>query len=147
MLDLHLPYRFDMWQVDSIKGLYDETRHVLHPVVRHKIEDVIHRYAQIIDDLPRGFVHGDMTRTNLLRRVACCQASSEIVTYTRAILATKYMCNVYEIDEKIETEEMVYWRNISIIYLMADSNAESPNEKAKEYCGYYTPSMWTERIS
>ena len=202
MLDLHPPYRFDMWQVDNIEGLYDETRHVLHPVVRQKIEDVIHHYAQIVDDLPRGFVHGDMTRTNIIARSdhegevaildfgasgiyprihelailaahfladetlsldSCIQnvcdefivqggllssfERDSMLTYTQAILATKYMCNVYEIDEEIETEEMVYWRNISIIYLMADSDAENPNEKAKEYRGYYTPSMWTERIS
>lgn len=199
-LDIHPPYRFDMWQVDNIEGLYGETKHVLHSEIRQKIEDVMRYYSEVQDELIRGFVHGDLTRTNIIARsdqegevaildfgasgmyprihelailavhfladgdlslMSCIQKvcseftaqggvltdfeQDSMLVYTQAILATKYMCNVYEIDEALETDEMVYWRNISIKYLMADCNIENPNMQAKKYCEYYTSSMWFER--
>lgn len=196
-LDIHPPHRFDMWQVTNIRGLYNETQHVLDSSIRQQIEETVASYEAIVRQLPYGFVHGDMTRTNIIARSdqqgeialldfgasgtyprihelsilavhfladgilsldACIQAVCDefisqggilsdreregMLSYTQAILATKYLCNVYEIDEEIETEEMVYWRDISITYLMADIFAANPERRAAAYRDCYKPSMW-----
>ncbi len=193
-------YRFDMWQVDNIEWLYNETKHILHSDVRSKIEHVINNYLNIVDSLPRGFIHGDMTRTNVIARsdkkgeVSILDFGSagvyprirelsiiavhfladgtlslskcirkvcdefvlqggllsdieqdSMLVYAQAILATKYMCNVYQIDKSTETGEMAYWRNASIIYLMSDSDTETPKRFTEKYAAYYSPDMWIKK--
>ena len=61
------------------------------------------------------------------------EEKENILDYTQAIMATKYLCNVYEITDENETDEMIYWRNISIKYLMADPDEENVINTEKGY--------------
>lgn len=193
-ITIDIPEYFDMWQVTNLAGLHEETEHILDSRINSRIKSVLEEYKDLAPLLPTGFVHGDMTRTNIISTAnnvaildfgasgiyprihelailaAHCLADGKLSldncidytckefllqggtlsefemgampAYTQAILAVKYLCNVYEIDEAMETEEMVYWREISIAYLMADRKTTNPLQHTREYRNAYKASMW-----
>ncbi len=188
---------FDMWQVANLNWLFNQTMHVLNPAVKAKIDSVLKIYLDIENKLPTCFIHGDITRTNVivgkdnsihildfgasgiyprLHEISIIAAHliadgdkslqscvnqvvnayikkgghlttyerSSVINYTLAILAAKYLCNIYKIDETNETKEMVYWRDISIVYLMSPLNKRHVYLKGKKYITMYTTNMWKD---
>lgn len=197
-INIHSEDNFDPWQVTNLVGLYEKTKHVLDEDIQAAIKDTIEGYQTVVEKLPRSFVHGDMTRTNIIARddkedgsiavldfgssgvypriheltiiAAHCLADGVLsldecidktcnefysqggeltefekhafYPYIRAIIATKYLCNVLEIDESEENEEIRYWRELSIAYLMADRKESNPIAGTYDYRKAYKPSMW-----
>lgn len=67
-IDYHPPYLFDSWAVPNIKTMFDKTKEFIEPKDTPLVEEVIRRYSAIpVDQLPHSFVHGDLTKANVLK--------------------------------------------------------------------------------
>lgn len=65
----HKPaYLFDSWAIPNIQGMYARVGQFIDPDDRRLIEEAIAGYCAIpLAELPGCFVHGDFTKTNVLK--------------------------------------------------------------------------------
>lgn len=62
------PYVFDSWAIPNIEEVFNEIKNDLSSDDRHLLEKVIDLYLDIpINELPHCFVHGDITKVNVLK--------------------------------------------------------------------------------
>lgn len=67
-IDYHPPYIFDSWAVPNIQAIYNRVKQFAKPVDLKLVEQAMVQYEEIpLDDLPRCFVHGDLTNTNVIK--------------------------------------------------------------------------------
>lgn len=67
-LDYKPTYLFDSWAIPNIRAMFDKVRRFVEPDDLRLVEQAMARYEAIpVDDLPHCFVHGDFTKTNVLK--------------------------------------------------------------------------------
>jgi len=67
-VDYKPTYLFDSWAIPNIRAMFDKVRRFVEPDDLKLVEQAMARYEAIpIDDLPHCFVHGDFTKTNVLK--------------------------------------------------------------------------------
>lgn len=67
-VDYQPTYLFDSWAIPNIRAMFDKVRQFVEPDDLKLVEQAMARYEAIpIDDLPHCFVHGDFTKTNVLK--------------------------------------------------------------------------------
>lgn len=67
-LDYKPTYLFDSWAIPNIRAMFDKVRQFVEPDDLKLVEQAMARYEAIpVDDLPHCFVHGDFTKTNVLK--------------------------------------------------------------------------------
>ena len=67
-LDYKPTYLFDSWAIPNIRAMFDKVRQFVEPDDLKLVEQATARYEAIpVDDLPHCFVHGDFTKTNILK--------------------------------------------------------------------------------
>jgi Ser/Thr protein kinase RdoA (MazF antagonist) len=61
-------YLFDSWAIPNIRAMFEKVRRFVEPDDLKLVEEAMARYEAIpVDDLPYCFVHGDFTKTNVLK--------------------------------------------------------------------------------
>ncbi|MGB2786786.1 MAG: phosphotransferase [Candidatus Saccharimonadaceae bacterium] len=67
-IDYKPTYLFDSWAIPNIRAMFDKVRQFVEPDDLKLVEQAMARYEAIpVDDLPHAFVHGDFTKTNVLK--------------------------------------------------------------------------------
>lgn len=67
-IDYKPSYLFDSWAIPNIRAMFDKVRQFIEPDDLKLVEQAMARYEAIpVDDLPHSFVHGDFTKTNVLK--------------------------------------------------------------------------------
>lgn len=67
-IDYKPTYLFDSWAIPNIRAMFDKVRQFIEPEDLKLVEQAMARYEAIpVDDLPHAFVHGDFTKTNVLK--------------------------------------------------------------------------------
>lgn len=67
-VDYQPTYLFDSWAIPNIRAMFDKVRQFVEPDDLKLVEQAMARYEAIpLDDLPHCFVHGDFTKTNVLK--------------------------------------------------------------------------------
>ncbi|MCA1806831.1 MAG: phosphotransferase, partial [Actinobacteria bacterium] len=67
-IDYKPTYIFDSWAIPNIRAMFDKVRQFVEPNDLELVEQAMTRYEAIpVDDLPHCFVHGDFTKTNVLK--------------------------------------------------------------------------------
>lgn len=67
-LDYKPTYLFDSWAIPNIKAMFNKVRQFVEPDDLKLVEQAMALYEAIpVDDLPHCFVHGDFTKTNVLK--------------------------------------------------------------------------------
>lgn len=67
-IDYCPPYIFDSWAVPNIKTMYNKVKALIEPEELRLAEQAIAQYNSIpINELPHCFVHGDMTKANVVK--------------------------------------------------------------------------------
>lgn len=67
-LDCRPPYLFDSWAIPNARIAFNNVKEFIAPDDLKSIESVLSAYEEIsIEDLPHSFVHGDLTKANVLR--------------------------------------------------------------------------------
>lgn len=67
-IDYKPTYLFDSWAIPNIRAMFDKVRQFIEPDDLMLVEQAMARYEAIpVGDLPHSFVHGDFTKTNVLK--------------------------------------------------------------------------------
>lgn len=67
-IDYEPPYLFDSWAIPNISEMFEKVKQYIEPDDVALVEQVIVKYRAIpVNELPHGFVHGDFTKTNILK--------------------------------------------------------------------------------
>lgn len=67
-IDYRPTYLFDSWAIPNIRAMFDKIRQFIEPDDLKLVEQAMAQYEAIpVDDLPHCFVHGDFTKTNVLK--------------------------------------------------------------------------------
>ncbi|MGB3009591.1 MAG: phosphotransferase [Candidatus Saccharimonadales bacterium] len=67
-IDYKPEYLFDSWAIPNIKIMLEKVRQFVAPDNLGLAEEAVKRYEAIpIDDLPHTFVHGDLTKANVMK--------------------------------------------------------------------------------
>lgn len=67
-LDYKPAHLFDSWAIPNIRSMFKKVRHLIQPDDLVLVEKTLVQYEAIpVDDLPHCFVHGDFTKTNVLK--------------------------------------------------------------------------------
>lgn len=67
-IDYRPTYLFDSWAIPNIRAMFDKVRQFIEPSDLKLVEQAMAQYEAIpADDLPHCFVHGDFTKTNVLK--------------------------------------------------------------------------------
>ena len=67
-IDYKPTYLFDSWAIPNIRAMFDKVRQFIEPDDLKLVEQAMAGYEAIpVDDLPHCFVHGDFTKTNVLK--------------------------------------------------------------------------------
>ena len=67
-IDYKPPYIFDSWAIPNIEPLFDRTKKFIQKEDLSLVKQVISQYKSIpIDKLPHCFVHGDLTKANVMK--------------------------------------------------------------------------------
>lgn len=67
-IDYEPPYLFDSWAIPNIGSMSERVKPFIEPDDLALVEQVMAQYATIpVDELPHAFVHGDFTKTNILK--------------------------------------------------------------------------------
>lgn len=67
-IDYKPSYLFDSWAIPNIRAMFDKVRQFVEPDDLKLVEQAMAGYEAIpVDDLPHCFVHGDFTKTNVLK--------------------------------------------------------------------------------
>lgn len=61
------PYEYDSWAVPNIRDIYDKVQSEIDTADKSLIDEALQRYEALsIDELPTCFVHGDLTKANII---------------------------------------------------------------------------------
>ena len=67
-IDYKPDYLFDSWAIPNIRAMFNKVRQFIEPDDLKLVEQAMAGYEAIpVDDLPHCFVHGDFTKTNVLK--------------------------------------------------------------------------------
>jgi Ser/Thr protein kinase RdoA (MazF antagonist) len=67
-IDYKPPYLFDSWAIPNIRSMYDRVKPLIKPDELQLAKQAIAQYESIpVDELPHCFVHGDLTKANVVR--------------------------------------------------------------------------------
>ena len=67
-IDYRPTYLFDSWAIPNIRAMFDKVSQFIEPDDLKLVEQAMAQYEAIpVDDLPHCFVHGDFTKTNVLK--------------------------------------------------------------------------------
>lgn len=67
-IDYKPDYLFDSWAIPNIRAMFDKVRQFIEPDDLVLVEQAMAGYEAVpVDDLPHSFVHGDFTKTNVLK--------------------------------------------------------------------------------
>lgn len=67
-IDYKPAHLFDSWAIPNIRTMFDKVRQFVEPDDLKLVEQVMAQYEAIpVADLPHCFVHGDFTKTNVLK--------------------------------------------------------------------------------
>lgn len=67
-IDYKPAYLFDSWAIPNIRVMFDKVRQFIELDDLKLVEQAMAHYEAIpVDDLPHSFVHGDFTKTNVLK--------------------------------------------------------------------------------
>ncbi len=67
-IDYEPPYLFDSWAIPNIGTMFELVKQYIEPVDLVLVEQVMAQYSTIpVKELPHAFVHGDFTKTNILK--------------------------------------------------------------------------------
>lgn len=67
-IDFKPEYLFDSWAIPNIRVMNEKVRQFIEPDDLKLVEQAMARYESIpLNDLPHSFVHGDFTKTNVLK--------------------------------------------------------------------------------
>lgn len=67
-IDYRPTYLFDSWAIPNIRAMFNKVRQFIEPDDLKLVEQAMAQYEAIpVDDLPHCFVHGDFTKTNVLK--------------------------------------------------------------------------------
>ena len=67
-IDYKPSYLFDSWAIPNIRAMFDKVRQFVEPDDLKLVQQAMAQYAAIpVEDLPHSFVHGDFTKTNVLK--------------------------------------------------------------------------------
>lgn len=67
-IDYKPSYLFDSWAIPNIRAMFDKVKQFVDPDELPLIEQAMAQYEAIpVDQLPHAFVHGDFTKTNVLK--------------------------------------------------------------------------------
>ncbi len=68
LIKYHPSYLFDSWAITNIRAMYDKVARFIQPEDLKLVDRAIQKYEAIrTADLPQCFVHGDFTKTNVLK--------------------------------------------------------------------------------
>lgn len=67
-IDYEPPYLFDSWAIPNIGSMFDRVKQFVEPDDLALVEQAMAQYNAInVSELPHAFVHGDFTKTNILK--------------------------------------------------------------------------------
>jgi Ser/Thr protein kinase RdoA (MazF antagonist) len=67
-IDYKPPFLFDSWAIPNIRAMFDKVKQFIEPEDLALVEQVMAQYEAIpVDELPHAFVHGDFTKTNVIK--------------------------------------------------------------------------------
>lgn len=67
-IDITPAYMFDSWAIPHIHAMYERVRQYIDPSDLLLVERVLARYDAIpLSKLPKAFVHGDLTKANIIK--------------------------------------------------------------------------------
>lgn len=67
-IDYEPPYLFDSWAIPNIGNMFERVKQFIEPDDLVLVEQAMAQYNAIpVSELPHAFVHGDFTKTNILR--------------------------------------------------------------------------------
>lgn len=67
-IDYKPPYLFDSWAIPNIRAMFEKVKQYVEPDDLVLVEQAMAQYEAIpIDELPHAFVHGDFTKTNVIK--------------------------------------------------------------------------------
>ena len=67
-IDYKPPFLFDSWAIPNIQKSFDRVRGFMTEDDQQMVAQVVSHYQSIpIDTLPHAFVHGDFTKTNVMK--------------------------------------------------------------------------------
>lgn len=67
-IDYKPSYLFDSWAIPNIRAMFDKVRRFIEPDDLSLVQRAMAGYEAIpVDELPQCFVHGDFTKTNVLK--------------------------------------------------------------------------------
>lgn len=67
-IDYKPDYLFDSWAIPNITNIFEKVRQFIQPADLGLVETTVARYSEIpIKQLPHCFVHGDLTKANVLK--------------------------------------------------------------------------------
>jgi Ser/Thr protein kinase RdoA (MazF antagonist) len=67
-IDYKPPFLFDSWAIPNIKAMFDKVKQFIEPDDLALAEQAMTQYEAIpVDELPHAFVHGDFTKTNVIK--------------------------------------------------------------------------------
>lgn len=67
-IDYKPPFLFDSWAIPNIRAMFDKVKQFVEPDDLRLVEQAMAQYEAIpVDDLPHCFVHGDFTKTNVVK--------------------------------------------------------------------------------
>lgn len=67
-IDYRPPFLFDSWAIPNIRVMFDKVKQFIEPSDFALVEQAMAQYEAIpVDELPHAFVHGDFTKTNVIK--------------------------------------------------------------------------------
>lgn len=67
-VDYEPPYLFDSWAIPNIESMFEKVQRFIEPGDLSLVVQTIERYKAIpVNELPHSLVHGDFTKTNILK--------------------------------------------------------------------------------
>lgn len=67
-IDYKPPFLFDSWAIPNIRAMFEKVKQYVEPDDLALVEQAMAKYEAIpLDDLPYTFVHGDFTKTNVIK--------------------------------------------------------------------------------
>lgn len=67
-VDYKPPFIFDNWAIPNIRAMFEKVKQYIEPDDLALVEQAMAQYEAIpVDELPHAFVHGDFTKTNVIR--------------------------------------------------------------------------------
>lgn len=67
-IDYKPPFLFDSWAIPNIRAMFEKVEQYIEPGDLSLVESAMAQYETVpVGDLPHAFVHGDFTKTNIIK--------------------------------------------------------------------------------